>query len=314
MASMSFSNAPDEATLGRVAGALGVEESFVEKDWYVVQAITRLIGLKSEYLTPVFSGGTSLLKAYGLIRRFSEDIDFKFRLSEDFLTRSRNQQRTILGTFREALVGEWASTGFEITSVQSRDANGFLKIEMDYPSRLQPHDSLRPHILAEFSAKPPRMPVQDRSIGSFVSEYAASDPEVPSISCVDPVETAADKLSAFAWRMLSRNRTAEDDDPTIARHLHDLAALEATVSASGIFPSLLSSVLEDDNGRGGEALAALPPKDRLAEMGATLARDELYEGEYDLFVGGMAFAGEGEVPSFETAKAAVERLCKRLAD
>lgn len=36
---MSFSNAPDEATLGQVAGALAVDEAFVEKDWYVVQAI-----------------------------------------------------------------------------------------------------------------------------------------------------------------------------------------------------------------------------------------------------------------------------------
>jgi hypothetical protein len=36
---MSFSNAPDEAKLGRVAGALAVDEAFVEKDWYVVQAI-----------------------------------------------------------------------------------------------------------------------------------------------------------------------------------------------------------------------------------------------------------------------------------
>ena len=28
------------------------------------------------------------------------------------------------------------------------------------------------------------------------------------MACVDPVETAADKLSAFAWRALTRDRTA----------------------------------------------------------------------------------------------------------
>jgi len=82
---MSFSNAPGEATLGRVAGALAVDEAFVEKDWYVVQAIRQLVELGSDDLVPVFSGGTSLLKAYGLIKRFSEDIDFKFVLSEAFL-------------------------------------------------------------------------------------------------------------------------------------------------------------------------------------------------------------------------------------
>jgi hypothetical protein len=35
---MSFSNAPDEGLLGRVAGALAVDEAFAEKDWFVVQA------------------------------------------------------------------------------------------------------------------------------------------------------------------------------------------------------------------------------------------------------------------------------------
>lgn len=43
MAIMSFSNAPDANILARVAGALAVDEAFVEKDWYVVQAIAALI-------------------------------------------------------------------------------------------------------------------------------------------------------------------------------------------------------------------------------------------------------------------------------
>ncbi|GEO01913.1 MULTISPECIES: nucleotidyl transferase AbiEii/AbiGii toxin family protein [Novosphingobium] len=73
---MSFSNPPDSRTLGRVAGTLAVDEAFVEKDWYVVQAIRALLTLDDADFTPVFSGGTSLLKGHGLIKRFSEDIDF----------------------------------------------------------------------------------------------------------------------------------------------------------------------------------------------------------------------------------------------
>ena len=75
MAIMSFFNPPDRRTLGRVAGALAVDEAFVEKDWYVVQAIRGLLALDDADFTPVFSGGTSLLKGHGLIERFSEDID-----------------------------------------------------------------------------------------------------------------------------------------------------------------------------------------------------------------------------------------------
>lgn len=59
---MSFSNAPGEATLGQVAGALAVDEAFVVKDWYVVQAIAQLVALGSDDILPVFSGGTSIVR------------------------------------------------------------------------------------------------------------------------------------------------------------------------------------------------------------------------------------------------------------
>lgn len=120
---ISFSNAPDDALLGRVAGALAVDEAFAEKDWFVVQAIERLAGLATEDFTPVFSGGTSLLKAHRLIRRFSEDIDFKLLLSDGFLARSGNQRRQALGAFRDSMVQAWTSMGFEITSCISRNGN-----------------------------------------------------------------------------------------------------------------------------------------------------------------------------------------------
>ncbi len=309
---MSFSNAPDAITLGRVAGALAVDEAFVEKDWFVVQAIAVLVAVGGEDIVPVFSGGTSLLKGYGLIKRFSEDIDFKLNLSAAFADLSGGQRRRALGDFRDKLADAWKAAGFNVTDVVARDANGFLQFEMDYPSILDAHDALRPHILAELSAKPPRLAVQDRPLASYVSQFRRADPEVGAIACVDPVETAADKLSAFSWRSLVRDRASPKDDPAIVRHLHDLAALEAAVSASSDFPALLAETLVADTGRGGEVTEKLAPADRLAAMLGTLQTDPLYPSEYSRFVEGMAFAGHSEVPSFEEAAAAVKRLCGLL--
>nr|AJW29324.1 hypothetical protein plasmid201_136 [Sphingomonas sp. NS2] len=311
---MSFSNAPDDALLGRVAGALAVDEAFVEKDWFVVQAIEGLSGLATEDFTPVFSGGTSLLKAHGLIRRFSEDIDFKLLLSDSFLARSRNQRRQALKSFRDAMVDAWKEMGFEVTSCISRDEHRFIELAMTYPTNLEPHGSLRPHILTQISAKPPRLTVQHKAVASFAGQYARSAPEVPNIACIDPVETAADKLSAFSWRMLLRDRAHADDDPTIVRHLHDLAALEPLATGDRQFPALLKSVLEDDSDRGGGGVADLTPKQRLAAMREKLAADPEYAQEYARFVGGMAFAGDADVPGFDAAVAAVVRLCELLAD
>ena len=271
-----------------------------------------MAALDDDELTPVFSGGTSLLKGHGLIKRFSEDIDFKLILSAVFLAKSGNQQRKKLKSFRDALTSRWDETGFKITSVESGSGHGFFKIEMDYPSLLDPHDSLRPHILAEISAKPPRLTVTERPITSFVAQYDVSEAELAGIACVDPVETAADKLSAFSWRMIVRDRSNENDDPTIVRHLHDLAMLDEICGSNPGFAALLHEVMEGDRHRGNGAVADLSPTNRLAAMSKKLDEDELYRAEYCRFVESMAFAGEQEIPSFDQAIAALARLSARL--
>jgi hypothetical protein len=312
MAIMSFSNPPDARTLGRVAGALAVNEAFVEKDWYVVQAIQALLTLGDSDITPVFSGGTSLLKGHRLIKRFSEDIDFKLELSAAFGALTGNQQRKRLGEFRDALADLWMNTGFGILKVEAGSANAFVKIEMDYPTILGGHAALRPHILAELSAKPPALATTICKLTSFVAEFRGVEPEVPAIACVDPVETAADKLSAFTWRAIARDRGSMDDDPTIVRHLHDLAALETVATASGAFPALLTATLEADTSRGRGAIQDIAPPARLKTMLERLAGDPAYPSEYREFVEGMAFAGASDVPSFGQARGAVERLCALL--
>lgn len=62
----------------------------------------------------------------------------------------------------------------------------------------------------------------------MVSEITNAPPEL-EIDCVSAIETVGDKLSALTWRILVRDRADVKDDPTIIRHLHDLAALEKMI-------------------------------------------------------------------------------------
>ena len=57
------------------AERMGLNPSAVEKDFWVVWVLGRLFA--SDLLADkiLFKGGTSLSKVFGLIRRFSEDID-----------------------------------------------------------------------------------------------------------------------------------------------------------------------------------------------------------------------------------------------
>src|SRR3546814_17466275 len=81
--------------------------------------------------------------------------------------------------------------------------------------------------------------LEGRSLQSFVAQAQRASPEVEGILCIAPVETAAEKLSALTWRVLSRQRGEEGDDPRLIRHLHDLAALEDMVREHSEFPRLV---------------------------------------------------------------------------
>jgi predicted nucleotidyltransferase component of viral defense system len=63
--------------------ALGIPFAIIEKDYWVVWTLERLFSLSELKPHLTFKGGTSLSKVYGLIQRFSEDIDVS--IEKDFL-------------------------------------------------------------------------------------------------------------------------------------------------------------------------------------------------------------------------------------
>lgn len=74
-------NHPQFADLIRiVADDQGIAPALVEKDYWIMQS---LYGLQQLGLAFELKGGTSLSKGYGLIRRFSEDIDIRIEPPAD---------------------------------------------------------------------------------------------------------------------------------------------------------------------------------------------------------------------------------------
>jgi Nucleotidyl transferase AbiEii toxin, Type IV TA system len=126
--------------------------------------------------------------------------------------------------------------------------------------------------------------------------------------CVDPVETAADKLSALAWRVHARQRGSDKGNPTIIRHLHDLAALRETVAASSGFADRARHAAAGDVGRGGEATASIAPATLLSSMLGKLGADKLWAGEYEDYVDAVSFARPAERIGFNQALAAMRDL------
>ena len=59
----------------RVADQLGITPFAVEKDWWVTRTLSIIFEMENVAPHLVFKGGTSLIKAWNLIERFSEDVD-----------------------------------------------------------------------------------------------------------------------------------------------------------------------------------------------------------------------------------------------
>jgi len=161
-----LNNTPSKAVFEEVAQVLGVNESFIEKDWYAVQVIAAISKINSADFKLIFSGGTALSKAHGLIQRFSEDIDFRVMAYHDALT------RTARSNLKKLIIKALRSIDFIIKDedVMARDENRFFSMKIEYESQFSRLDALRPHILIEMALLNPQLPSQKLSIQSFVAK------------------------------------------------------------------------------------------------------------------------------------------------
>ena len=145
---------------------------------------------------------------------------------------------------------------------------------------------------------------------SFVSQARGQSPEIGKILCVAPAETAADKLSALTWRVLSRRRDLEGDDDNLVGHLHDLAALEEHAARHPDFPALAKSLIAMDTKRTrvDPEVAGTAPAERVSALLKLLTAEPEYREAYRGFIAAMCYGTEDETPTFDRSVDSVRRL------
>jgi hypothetical protein len=301
---------PEREVIEEIANIMGIDQSFVEKDWYVVQIVGIIASIQHDDFEVVFSGGTALSKAHKLLQRFSEDIDFRVLAGEAGATRKS------LSTFKGKVADALRQGGFAIEDgqIKAGDGNRFFSIDLNYESHFPLAEALRPHILIELTAKDIQLPHLYLPVSSFVNDKAKRSPEVSRVGCIDPVESAADKLSAIAWRIPDRVRSSQDDGPSLVRHIHDLAILKDAALQHSEFSRLVAVSMEQDNARpkNDASISELPPSEKLQRMLDALHGDKEYAQEYERFVSGVSYAAPEQTPGFKEALDALQGLVKAL--
>jgi hypothetical protein len=192
---------------------LGAPVGNIEKDFWVCWTLDALYHrLPKDGPRLLFKGGTSLSKAYGLIDRFSEDIDvtvFRDDLDEpasveDLEALSNKKRRARLDAIRDAcrayVIGplrgsmaelvRGATSGAGRVEVDAGDADGQTLL-IHYPA-VEPRDAayVRPVVRIESGAKSALDPHRASVIQPYVSDdLDGLDLSVPDVTTIEATRT-----------------------------------------------------------------------------------------------------------------------------
>jgi hypothetical protein len=243
----------------RTAQRLGTTEQNAEKDFWVCWTLDALFngGIAVGAPRLLFKGGTSLSKAFGLIERFSEDIDatvFREDIGHpatiDALERlSGRKRQALLDAIRNAcrvyVAGPLrADLSHALRAVL--DDRGIspeeAQIELDdadpdgqtlllrYPSVTTTGVGtyVRPVVRIESGAKSALEPRSPAILHPYVNDDLEDfDLTVPNVTTIDPARTFWDKvvIAHGLRRWFERRGTLRQEGQRVSRHYYDLHAL-----------------------------------------------------------------------------------------
>jgi hypothetical protein len=186
---LRLSAADRREALGVAATKSGRPVHLLEKDIWVVWTLDVLFGAPFANKL-VFKGGTSLSKAYGVIRRFSEDIDVTYDIrafapdlvgdAPEALPPTRSQEKRWTREIRVRL-SEWVShqalpliaDALSKQSLPARASAENDKIYVEYEPLTTGSGYVRPTIIVEFGARSTGEPYEIRPVSCDAAYHLA---------------------------------------------------------------------------------------------------------------------------------------------
>jgi len=247
-----FIKMPSDTKLEIIAAASaqsGLSEHIIEKDFwvsYLLDIIFNRIDLNHNFL---FKGGTSLSKCYGVIERFSEDIDlvysqedFEFDYKEEYKNNeklgSKKREKLIKSLVLEArkfTVEEFLPAIQKIIDSDEIDDSYNLHISEDcatdlifeYPSSIDEDSKiqyLRPEIKIECGARSKMIPSSLVKVKTMLFDAIPSmNDSIKEIPVLNPSRTFWEKSMLLHTANMT-NRLPHYGH-RISRHIYDIAQL-----------------------------------------------------------------------------------------
>lgn len=227
-------NHADFADLIRiVADHSAITPVLVEKDYWIMHS---LYGLQQMGLSFELKGGTSLSKGFGIIGRFSEDIDIRIEPPEAMNVKiGRNQDKSTHVASRKDFY-DWLATSIVIDGIADIQRDTAFDdekyrsggVRLRYPTTTSTMSDLKEGILLEvgFDDVTPNIP---KDISSWAYDFATSkvgiiDNRAKGVPCYHPGYTLVEKLQAISTKF--RRQQEEATFPVnFMRHYYDVFCL-----------------------------------------------------------------------------------------
>jgi len=210
------------------------EPALVEKDYWIMHV---LYGLKRQAFRFELKGGTSLSKGFGIIDRFSEDIDIRIEPPADLGVKTgKNQDKKAHVESRKRFY-DWLAREISIPGIvqverdHEFDNKDFWSagIRLHYDSHFEAVAGLKPGVLLEvgFDKTTPNM---QTDISSWAYERAKGvaqgiiDNRALEICCYDPHYTFVEKLQTVVKKYKHFEETGKLDG-NFLRHYYDIFKL-----------------------------------------------------------------------------------------
>ena len=243
----------------------GITSKAIEKDWWVTLVLRMLFTSKyAQYFA--FKGGTSLSKGWGIIDRFSEDIDialnseafgmpYKDKPSKTFVEQLRregclftsNEIATELLTQFEKL-----QIPIELFSIEAEAVRKDMPdtdpqtIYVNYKSLYEPNPYLPDRVKIEFSVRSQKEPKDSRIMRTLLNNYFPNEiygEESFEVTTIQPSRTFIEKIL-----LLHEEYNREDDSKMrtyrMSRHYYDLYRINKEYSNTLSDISFIEDIIE----------------------------------------------------------------------
>lgn len=303
----------------------------LEKDHHVLDAIKIVSAMPSSaHFHLVFCGGTCLAKAYGILDRMSEEVDFKVVPNEAGAALGTTALRRELSAYVKSIVAALEAGGFGEGSVarRSRDDNKYSALDITYDSVFAKPDSLRSHLLFELNHTALAAETTTLPIGALFDRLAfGAYKNALDIECVSLREALAEKLVSFPRRLAMQLTKLKDGealadqpgwDHALVRHLYDVDRIVEANPDFILQPEdtrrLVARAISKDAGEFAPqhpAFVAAPRAELANAMAWAKAGKEL-AGQYERFVEDMVYAPTDKVTGYARAALTFESLLDEI--